>query len=271
MEGFMSKLSLYDILSMLIPGGTILLVFSIALGCQLQLDSSCLEKGVAWIIIIVISYLLGLINHVFTAIFWFPFRNCPLMIQNCYERVCSNILNPKFLNEFMKKKMDYYTQVLEARYLWYIILTYIGIPLITIFITLITVNYKWVFLPFITYLLILIFHEILRHTKHLRNTEYLPIVDYYYDIYYYLEKCKFLGTVSIIEGQVAFIQNMLFPLLLFIILPNDICWIYFDTFTLKTIIGIGICCLIPTMYLEAYNNQEQSEISKRKSLSISTF
>ena len=97
MKDFTSRLSLYDILSMVIPGGTIFLFLSLAFGNQLSIDQSKISPVLGWAIALVISYLLGLINHVCTAILWKPFRNNPEMLrfsqqQALHERKATSTL-----------------------------------------------------------------------------------------------------------------------------------------------------------------------------------
>ena len=74
MDKFVSKLSLYDILSMVIPGGTIFLFFSMTLKYELYFCEYHIDSALGWIIALVASYLLGLINHICTAIIWKKFR-----------------------------------------------------------------------------------------------------------------------------------------------------------------------------------------------------
>lgn len=85
MNELTSKLSLYDILSMIIPGGTILLFLALTVGCELRFDGYKIAPVISGTIVIVVSYLLGLINHSFTSCLWKPFRNNSKMIQQAFD------------------------------------------------------------------------------------------------------------------------------------------------------------------------------------------
>lgn len=80
MKDFVAKISLYDILAMLIPGGTIFLFLSLTLGYKLKMDKELIDPILGWVIALVLSYLLGIINHVYTLNLWKCFRNNPEMI-----------------------------------------------------------------------------------------------------------------------------------------------------------------------------------------------
>lgn len=53
------------------------------------------------------------------------------------------------------------------------------------------------------------------------------IVSEYYDAYYFVAKHKYCDDIFIMEGQVAFMQNMILPLSLFVSWPDSI-WIGFN-------------------------------------------
>ena len=78
MKDIVSKFSLYDILAMIVPGGTILLYISLSLlENTLIFDVSKAHASITWAIILIVSYLLGLINQYITSQIWKSFRNNP--------------------------------------------------------------------------------------------------------------------------------------------------------------------------------------------------
>ena len=81
MNGYSSKLSLYDFIVMLMPGSIIVGVLMV-LGTDGNL---CLpEKTMFWLFFFIASYLAGIINHIVTAILFGKFRNCLWMIHYSY-------------------------------------------------------------------------------------------------------------------------------------------------------------------------------------------
>ena len=54
------------------------------------------------------------------------------------------------------------------------------------------------------------------------SKEKYEILNQYYEAYYYASKNGYNNDVSIIEGQVAFMQSMIIPISLFLILPKSL-------------------------------------------------
>ena len=61
------------------------------------------------------------------------------------------------------------------------------------------------------------------------------VLQQYYSAYYFVVKNKYNDDISIMEGQIAFLQSMLLPLVLFFFVPID--------FLKEFIPGIS-CCLL---------------------------
>lgn len=93
MDKFTSKLSLYDILAMVIPGGAILLSLSLLFDGTWKMDTTFVSDEVAYCIVIVLSYIVGLANHVFSCHVWKMFRNNPLLLDKTFEEA---VKHPNF-------------------------------------------------------------------------------------------------------------------------------------------------------------------------------
>lgn len=196
MDKFVSKLSLYDILSMVIPGGTIFLFFSMTLKYELYFCEYHIDSALGWIIALVASYLLGLINHICTAIIWKKFRKNHMLWR---EKEC-----------LIKK----------------IALIALAIMIIALIIKCICcffsyfINGIWIVLLISVSFLCLTMNEAMPIRKHLNEDNISELLrKQYYKAYYYVMKHRYNDNIPIMEGQVAFIQNMTLPLALFLFFP----------------------------------------------------
>ena len=216
MKEFASKLSLYDILSMLIPGGTIFLFISLTLGYKLKIDNSEIDTVLGWTIALVISYLLGLINHICTTISWKWFRNNHML---------------------WKEKTIHFRDTLcfmDICLLCLITLSILGCLLLHIkneqtICLIISITFLTVFICGIT-----------EPNKKQENDTSQHIRKQYYDKYYYVMKNRYNDDIPIMEGQVAFLQNMLYPLALFLFVTLQI--------LLKELISEEGCCFYKNIW-----------------------
>ncbi len=160
MNQFLGKLSLYDIIVMVIPGGTILLFFLDYYGVDLLYNGSYGISSLAVLGMVVASYIIGMGNHVIAKKLWRIIRNNGLLLSYSLGMVKNE--DTKELNNLMKN-----------------------------------VNLECCKLD-------------------LQSKSSLE--DKYYEAYsYVLEKSKY-GGISIIEGQVAFLQSMIIPMVLMLFL-----------------------------------------------------
>lgn len=81
MDKFFEKLSLYDILSMVIPGGIILLFLLGCCGFDWRINDVNVDCKLIWGFGIVVSYIIGMGNHVLSKVFWKKYRNNPLLLN----------------------------------------------------------------------------------------------------------------------------------------------------------------------------------------------
>lgn len=211
MKEIFSKLSLYDMLVMLIPGGTILVFIALSLDFELYFDTFKMAPALAWTIMLTLAYLIGIVNHIVTSVLWSPFRDCPHMIENAKNKVYGIDESPVYK---CGKEVWIF---LEHNFLE-IVLIVIAFSFIGMFLNCDGLNNKcgiYVLLIFYALLLFLTFCEV--HIIFTNNVN-----DEYYESYYYVLKNRYSDDIPIMEGQVAFMQSMIIPLLLLALLPCEV-------------------------------------------------
>ena len=93
MDQFFGKLSLYDIIVMIIPGGAILLFFLDYYGVDLlSIDSNDINS-LAVLGAVVASYIIGMGNHVMAKKFWGIFRNNYFLLSYSLKKAKNEYTN----------------------------------------------------------------------------------------------------------------------------------------------------------------------------------
>lgn len=233
-----SKISLYDILAMFIPGGTLFVFILLVQEHELQFNNYKIDSVLSWIIVLIASYLLGLINHCCTSLMWKRLRNNPIMIL------------------YASSKEEDYMPCIGS------ISPYLVFILVTISITTIQTNgcskYMIIFLPFLVYsilyikLLYSIPSSIKKVKEEMTKEKKEDLLSAYYEAYYHVAIHRYSNDIFIMEGQVAFMQNMLLPLFCLLFIP-DIQYYFSESSTLlRWLLTIGLISLPPTIYLRQY-------------------
>lgn len=229
---FASKLSLYDIVAMVIPGGIILLFLSINMGCCLTIDEYKIDEGLAWLLGIVASYILGIINHVITKLIWSLHRNNTDVIFCALSQTMNE--HTKALNALIGDKRRYSRNPLNpfCDYVKFSVCFIIVFAICTFAIIVVSGFCQYgacgtflIKLLLATLVIVILFFCV----PQTRRESDKGILDKYYEAYTYVKQQAKISEVSIIEGQVAFLQAMLLPLFLLSTLDN-------------TKIGYLICC-----------------------------
>lgn len=203
MKDIVSKFSLYDILAMVIPGGAILWGISLSGYRFFQIT----DKALFWIVSLVFSYLIGLINHMLTSYIWSCFRNNSAMINEAKQYVYN-------YNKMasLKQSPIYCTIILGN------LLVLLMIYLLYEVIFRIDVIQHYHIIALICFIVTTLCLYILIHN----NQDQVVVDKKYYKAYYYVLKNRYSNDIPIMESQVAFIQNMLIPILMFLFLPWEI-------------------------------------------------
>ena len=85
---FLSGLSLFDFLAMVIPGGLIIAIIGYLLGYKpFVIDTDDSNGFFAYLIVLVASYLVGLVWNTIMYILFFKFRNCPRLIKRMLNKI----------------------------------------------------------------------------------------------------------------------------------------------------------------------------------------
>lgn len=206
MKELFSKLSFYDILAMLIPGGTILVFIALSWNLELYFDTSNMAPALAWAIMLTLAYLVGIVNHIATSVLWSPFRNKLKMINEAGKAVDG-------------VKVEKPNQVLLCCCITLFI---------TIFVLVCLYFYCckwndcacWIFVVPGYYMIMLgisLCNNRRKGSK--KEDEKENLKEAYYQSYYYALKSRYSNDIPIMEGQVAFMQSMIIPLCLLAVLP----------------------------------------------------
>lgn len=236
MSDFLKKISLYDILSMLIPGGVIYIFLLLTQGFALKLNENKIDPTLGWIVSLTVSYLLGLINHSLTSLIWSPFRNNFQMIK-CAGIKYGNLKyvdNDRnepcwFCTTFAKHKIS--KKILAAekamqRSPCVLFLVYLSsgiivtICIFTIFRQEIFSYVDYIFMPFFVFAIITFCQFVSCIKGESQHIVKKGIIEDYYQRYYYVATHSYRKDMFVIEGQVAFMQSMLIPIFCLLLLPD---------------------------------------------------
>ena len=211
-----SKFSLYDIIAMVIPGFTILLFITSLLGYQWTINDCMVNSTIFWIVAFTLSYFIGIINELISRNIWRELRNNTTIVASQLENINKEIGTPRYLPSIFENKK--YTATLK-NWFKHIALFFLLFGLIVISVN---IYCRCSCLTWLINLFVVIFEIIV-----VRYNYYFPrkekgeekLLDFYYEAYYYDQKKNSNYSVSYIEGQVAFLENMFIPVNLFVTLP----------------------------------------------------
>lgn len=229
MKDIVSKFSLYDILAMVIPGGAIIVSITLMIKNLLVINENLIEKPLFWIIWLVVSYIIGLLNHILAVFAWKMFRNNDFMIKLSVEKARSHLsenghfyelTNTIKISNIDKGRIRNWICLIMSVSLVYIIFASLMLIANCIYKKCNSIDISLMLtIPFIAILLISAV-ELIYALMSSKGSD--PIVlQKYYSAYYFVAKNKYNDDISIMEGQIAFLQNMVFPLVLFCFAPKD--------------------------------------------------
>lgn len=103
MDRIIGNLSIYDVLSMVIPGGTLLLFLQVLFAADsyplsvLINKEQELDRTILFTIGTVVSYIVGIFNHLLTTMIWGGFRNNTAYIKRELIKVMRETPDPFYL------------------------------------------------------------------------------------------------------------------------------------------------------------------------------
>lgn len=223
MDKFFEKLSLYDILSMVIPGGIILLFFLGCCGFGWRVSDVDVDSKIIWGFGLVVSYIIGMGNHVFSKELWKPYRNNPLLLKHSLKKYKSrytsevNILTQDItcndcgvdaIESFLRFSVPLVVVLLVLLILGCWITDVIAIPQFCA---------KIVFLLAAVSLIIVLVLWLIPRTF-LSADNRSEVQGKYDEAYTYVLQRSKNGEIPVIEGQIAFLQCMILPIVLMLAL-----------------------------------------------------
>lgn len=218
METFAPKLSLYDIISMLIPGGIILFIMGLYCPCLSPCNLCTLtgDNSIAFAIFIFfpLAYMIGIANHIFASILWGAFRNNPSLISFCLLRVVNGEFEstPNLDKLLTKPKVDnctVLTHCVQHCFLCGILMVVVA-SIIAVILSILSLCCAWIVLA--VFLIILYLVNLYIKCCSNNSIERSLVLEKYYEAYYYVQQNSQNKDVPVIEGQVAFLQSMVVPI-----------------------------------------------------------
>ena len=214
-----SKFSLYDILAMIVPGGAILVAIALMINNLLVINTNLIEKPLFWIIGLTGAYLVGLLNHTLTSAVWGKFRNNELMLKSSLKNAKSylpengrvgKLTSAIDLSNTDKIKIINCIWLMKSVIIAYLIFSTV---MLAVYCTCHKCESRDIALiitiPFIAILICVIVELI--YTLEGGKTSDPDVIQKYYSAYYFVAKHKYSDDISIIEGQIAFLQSMVLP------------------------------------------------------------
>ena len=236
MDSLASKLSLYDILAMIIPGWLLLSFFlTIFVIDDCSTCNICLTNHTCFIYLVyitgdiyfkifvtlILSYIIGLIWNMFMNVFFASFRNFDFFIER--DRLTFFLHNNHYnINNNLKKHLKHIFS--DASKVIFLIF-----PFFT----------KFKFSHFNYY-----FHSI--------------IIDQYYFSYYYSLVHRYSNDIPILEGQVVFLRNLILIFILYMFIPFT-----FSNFNLNCCFIIFVLLLLLTFFSFFTMISRQNKIYQR--------
>ena len=210
MKEYATKLTLYDFISMLMPGSIIVAVLMLlCTDGQLTLPNNAFF----WVFFFTSSYLAGIVNHIVTSSLskFFNFRNCPKMLADSFQKA----INQGYVSDESAGKIDNTEKPsCESHICCGTALLGVCFGLLCCICSIckqyspqIIVAAFFVF--YIAVLLMAFFNN-----RKCDNTKSNDLKDEYYERYYYVKKNRYGNDIEVIESQVAFLQSLILPILL---------------------------------------------------------
>ncbi len=251
MGAFVKRLSLYDLLSMVIPGGILLWVLSIY--CP---DLYSIAKGIAcghsnlflFFFFCPLAYIIGICNHVVASKLWHIFRNNPYIIVSCLDDEIWQFKNIPNLKERRGKiliashRIDAFNDFVQHSFIMATALLAVGMVIDAAFS--LCINYCAIITLVVLYIVLYGVSTLWWTTS---TDEEKKVTELYYEAYYYVQQTSRNSDISVMEGQVALLQSMTIPLSLLIVSHFNIC-VSSCYLAVRLFLLVVYICIFPIVY-----------------------
>lgn len=210
MKEYATKLTLYDFISMLMPGSIIVAILML-----LCTDGAITLPNNAffWMFFFISSYLAGIVNHIVTSSLFkiFHFQNCPKMLAYSYQKA-------KDQGYDSDNSAENSSNAEKPSCKSYICC---GIALLGVFFGLLCCicsickqkSPLIIVSAFFVFYIAVLLLELFKNRKG-GNAWFKDLKNKYYERYYYVKKNGYGNDIEVIESQVAFLQSLILPILL---------------------------------------------------------
>lgn len=218
--------SLYDILSMIIPGGILLWILSDYIP-EPKTIANVISIGnnsaSSFFFLCPFAYIIGILNHIIASKLWRYFRNNPYLLVKCLDEEINLLGHPQTLSDIRNMvHISAYKEKAFEDFVDFSFLTAIGIVTLGMIIDIIfqthVNNYAFMAIA-ITYTIIWGLVTMIGNDTDDKSMSSI-IVPYYKAYYLHLQESK-NSDINVLEGQVAFLQSMTIPLALLLVSHND--------------------------------------------------
>lgn len=264
MDKFFEKLSLYDILSMVIPGGIILLFFLKCVGFGWRVNDAEVDSKIVWGFGFLVSYIIGIGNHVLSKKLWGNYRCNPLFLKQSLKNVKNK--NTDELNRIAKEvDFDDVTVYVMYSYLSFCVPFIASLCVLMLRCYIIFEKNDRLYGSLYAFLLLLPFVVVPILMRNVSHSNDEKLVYEYNTAYTYVQQNSKNADISVIEGQIAFLQSMVVPTTLMIALlaSNNSYLIVQDSFGKSynwLAFGGGIIVFLSLFLLIYYRTMKVHEI-----------
>lgn len=267
MGTFTKNLSLYDMLSMIIPGGILLWMCSVyckGLWSVSNGTASGHHELFAFLFLCPLAYIVGIGNHLITTKLWAMFRNNPYLIIDCLEKAKNQFSSTRKLEKIRNSFRINPNRVDTcSAFIHYSFLTALGVVVFGIVLNLILAY----MLNCLVFLYLgaaygIIWMLTTSFCNSYSNKEEKKVIETYYEAYYYVQQKSKNSDISVMEGQVAFMQSMSIPLALLAVSSCSLtaasanCTFRLIMFSLFIIIFPMVICRIRKIHSRVWEDYE---------------
>lgn len=254
-------------LSMIIPGGILLWMCSVYCKGLWSVSNGTVSghhELFAFLFLCPLAYIVGIGNHLITTKLWAMFRNNPYLIIDCLEKAKNQFSSTRKLEKIRNSFRINPNRVDTcSAFIHYSFLTALGVVVFSIVLNLI---FAYMLNCLVFLYLGAAYGIIWMLTTSFCNSysdeEEKKVIETYYEAYYYVQQKSKNSDISVMEGQVAFMQSMSIPLALLAVSSCSLtaasanCTFRLIMFSLFIIIFPMVICRIRKIHSRVWEDYE---------------